>query len=90
MEFDDRIKDRSNDKQINVLTPQVKADLSYAFDKIDDIDEQVFQIRSSLRISESGIALIVTVLFQSIYELNTVYAKVLDILIRIKSALSKT
>ncbi len=90
MEFDDRIADLSNDKQINGLTPQVKAGLNHVFDKIDIIDEEIFKIRSSLRISESGIALIVSVLFQSIDELNTVYAKVSDILISIKSAFSKT
>jgi len=89
MGFDERIADLSKDNQINVLTPQVKADLIYAFDKIDNIDEQIFNLRSSLRIGESGIALIVSILFQNIDELNTVYAKVIDILVSIKSALSE-
>ena len=90
MGFDDRIIDLSNDRQINVLTTPIKEDLTKAFDQIDYIDEQIFKIRSSLRISESGISLIVSVLFQNIDELNTVYAKVIDILISIESALSKT
>ena len=89
MEFYDRIEDLSRDNQINFLTHQVKADLIKAFDKIDIIDEQIFKIRSSLRIDESGIALIVSVLFQSVEELNTVYYKVIDILISIRLALSK-
>jgi len=38
MGFDDRITDGSNDNQINDLTPQVKADLTDAFDNIDNID----------------------------------------------------
>ena len=90
MEFYDRVADLSNDKQIDLLTPQVKTDLIHAFDEIDIIDQKIFKIRSSLRIGESGIALTVSVLFQSIDELNTVYSKVIDILISIKSALSKT
>lgn len=54
MEFYDRIADLSSDKQINFLTPQVKAGLIQTFDKIDIIDEQIFKIKSSLRIGESG------------------------------------
>ena len=90
MGFDDRIADRSLDNEIDFLTTQIKTDLVTAFDKIDDIDEQIFKIRSSLRINESGIALGVSVLFQSIDELNTAYANVINILISIKTALSKT
>jgi hypothetical protein len=85
--FDDRIADRSNGDQINVLTPQIKINLTSAFDRIDEIDEEIFKVRSFLRISENGIALEVGVFFQNVEELNTVYAKVIEILIGIKSVL---
>lgn len=88
--FDGRIVDLSNDRQINFLTTKVKSGLIDAFDRIDLIDEELFNIRSLLRISESGIALTVSVLFLNIDKLNTAYAKVIDILTQIKSVLSGT
>ena len=88
--FDDRIVDLSTDRQINILTPQAKDSLIKALDQIDQIDENIFNIRSSLRISESGIALLVSSLFQNVDELNAVYAKVIEILKSIATALSKT
>jgi len=88
--FDDRIVDLSTNKQINILTSHDKDGLANALDQIDHVDEKLFNIRSSLRISESGITLIVSRIFQSVDELNAVYAKVIDILINIKTALSKT
>ena len=90
LDFDDRIVDLSNDKQFDFLTIQAKTDLTNAFNQIDNIDETIFNIRSTLRISESGIALVVSRLFQTIDELNSAYARVLDILINIKMALTKT
>ncbi len=88
--FDDRIVDLSTDRQINILTYQAKDSLIKALEKIDHIDENIFNIRSTLRISESGIALIVSHLFQYVDELNVVYAKVIEILKSITTALSKT
>ncbi len=88
--FDDRIVDLSTNKKIRILTPQAKESLVKALDQIDYIDENIFNIRSSFRISESGIALIVHRLFKNIDELNAVYDKVFDILKSIKTALSKT
>ncbi len=88
--FDDRIVDLSTDRQIIILTPQAKDSLIKALDQIDHVDENIFKIRSSLRISDSGIALIVSRLFQSVEELNAIYVKVIDIFNKIKTALSKT
>jgi hypothetical protein len=88
--FDDRIVDLSTDRQVNFLPSQIKESLTSAFDQIDIIDEELFNLRSSLRISESGIALIVSRLFQNIDELNAVYLKVIRILRSIDTALSKT
>ena len=88
--FDDRVVDLSTDKQINILTTQAKEGLTKALDQIDHLDENFFSIRSSLRISENGIDLNVSCIFESLNELNAVYAKVIAILKNLKTALSET
>jgi hypothetical protein len=87
--FNSRVQNRSLGNQIDILTSVQKQDLVLAFDEIDTLDEETFNIRSSLRISDAGIALSVSILFQSVDELDFIYGKVVEILIKIKAVLSK-
>jgi hypothetical protein len=87
--FDARVEDRSYANRINFLAPHQKIELTSVFDKIDRIDEESYNERSLLRISDLGIEIGVGDLFQDVDELNDAYAKAISALKDIISTLSK-
>jgi hypothetical protein len=87
--FDARVEDRSYANQIDFLASQQKIELNSIFDKIDRIDEEGYNERSLLRISDLGIEIGVGELFQDVDELNNAYAKAICVLNDTISTLSK-
>jgi hypothetical protein len=58
------------------------------FDDIDEIDEALFQVRSTLRLSQDGLSLSVDKVFENIDSLNIAFAKVMGVLIEFKDRLA--
>ncbi len=96
--FPDR-KDRLFYEQLSILSLERKivtnffndnlaSILTTSFDEIDLIDESIFNVRSVLRLSESGFSLSADKIFKTVAALNIAFTRVMGILTKLKFKLA--
>ncbi len=89
--FDELIKIRSSDSEIvtNFLNDSLKNQLIETFIEIHKLENSLFNIRSTFRISDEEISLSIGRLFEKIEDLNQAYLSIIPLLERVKSNISE-
>ena len=72
----------------NYMDENKESVLKASFKMINEIDESIFKVRSTVMFNEDGISLTTQNLFQDIVDLNTAFDKVANVFVEVKKTIT--
>ena len=72
----------------NYMDENKESVLKASFKMINEIDESIFKVRSTVMFNEDGISLTTQNLFQDIVDLNTAFDKVANVFVEVKKTIA--